>query len=130
MWKYRASLRRVVDGDTYDMQVDLGFYTYRHLRIRLLRVDTHEIFGQPKESEEYKRGMEEKQFVEDWFEQQDNVTIRTEMDGQGKYGRWLAEVHGDDECLNDRLLEEFEGISYDGVESDQFEDFGGVSHDE
>lgn len=111
IYVYRAELDRVVDGDTIDMQIDLGFYTHRHVRIRLLDVDTHEIYGTPKESEEYKRGMEEKRFVEDWFVEAEDLTVETYNDSRGKYGRWLGEIRrADGECLNDRLVEEFDDV--------------------
>lgn len=106
-YKYRAELVRVVDGDTYDFDVDLGFYTTKRIRVRMIGVDTHETYGVSHDSEEYALGLREKEFVEDWFDAQDEIVVETDKDGTGKYGRWLALVHGDSECLNDVLIDEF-----------------------
>jgi len=107
-YKYSAEVTRVVDGDTYDFDVDLGFYTSKRIRVRMLEVDTHETYGVTKDSDEYKKGMEEKKFVEEWFNDQKSVYIETEEDEKGKYGRWLAKVYGDSDCLNEELKKEFD----------------------
>ena len=128
-WTYRARVSPtadVVDGDTLDPTIDLGFGTIRRgreARIRLLGVDTHEIHTVSDDSEEYQRGWREKQFVEHWLmkarEEHDGdfpLLLRTvKGDERGKYGRWLAEVYRlwDGECLNERLKEEFEGVATD-----------------
>jgi micrococcal nuclease len=118
LYDYQADVRRVVDGDTYDFEVDLGFHVKTAIRVRMVGVDTHETYGVSKDTEEYERGMEEKRFVEDWFDAAEDVIIRTEKDGQGKYGRWLARVYDGDpadkktECLNARLIEEFD-VAYE-----------------
>jgi len=108
LYRYRAELVRVVDGDTYDFDVDLGFHVTNRIRVRMAGIDTHETYGVSHDSEEYALGITEKEFVEDWFDAQDDVTIETEK--TGKYGRWIAHVYGDDECLNDLLVDEF-GVS-------------------
>lgn len=113
-YKYRAKLIRVVDGDTYDFEVDLGFHTFTRIRIRMSGIDTAETYGVKHESDEYARGIEQKEFVEDWFKSAEDVIIETEKDEKGKYGRWLARVYEsnpdneDSECLNERLIEEFD----------------------
>ena len=63
-YRYRAELDRVVDGDTLDVLIDLGFYIKIKERIRLEGMDTPEIYGVPQDSEEYRRGMEAKEYVE------------------------------------------------------------------
>lgn len=111
LWEYRAELDRAVDGDTLDLKVDLGFSIHNHIRVRLADVDTAEIYGVKKDSDEYQRGIEHKNFVEEWFEDKDQLTVRTEKDRTGKYGRYIARVYADAECLNDRLIEEFDVAS-------------------
>jgi len=112
LYEYRAELKRVVDGDTYDFTVDLGFRVSKDIRIRMLGVDTAETYGVKKESDEYKRGMEHKQWVEQWFDEADELFIETEKDEKGKYGRWLARVYDESgESLNAALQEEFEDVS-------------------
>lgn len=104
MYMYRAIVTRVVDGDTLDLDVDLGFHVRKKIRCRLLDVDTPEIHKVKKESLEYKAGMRAKIFVEDWLKENGNeVTISTEK-GTGKYGRWLTLLWSDKAlCLNEVL---------------------------
>lgn len=113
MYEYQASLLNVVDGDTIDVTVDLGFRIHREIRLRLEGIDTHETHGVSKDSEEYRKGMQEKRFVEEWFRAitPDDIewpfVIRTEK--TGKFGRYIAEVErkADDTILNDALIAEF-----------------------
>lgn len=112
IYEYRASIVNVVDGDTYDFDVDLGFHVTKRIRVRMLGVNTNETYGVKKESEEYQKGIEQKQFVENWFDEADELFIETEKDSQGKYGRWLARVFNESgESLNVALVENFENIS-------------------
>jgi len=88
MYTYKAKVKRVVDGDTVDLDVDLGFHVVIRLRGRLIGVDTPE------------RGHQDWAKATDVFEnllkdQEDNegyVLIRTEK--TGKYGRWLIDIDG------------------------------------
>lgn len=108
LYEYRAELEQVVDGDTYDFRVDLGFHVSKQIRVRMLGINTHETYGVKKDSEEYKQGIKEKHFVEEWFAAADDIFIETEKDEQGKYGRWLARVFNESgESLNASLIEEF-----------------------
>lgn len=85
LYKRNAKVRRVVDGDTIDVDVDLGFHVYTRQRLRLLRVDTPEVRG--KEREE---GLKYKAFVEYRLPVGSNVIVQSYK--TGKYGRYLAEV--------------------------------------
>ncbi len=95
MYHYKAYLKRIVDGDTLDLNVDLGFTVHVNIRVRLYGVDAPETYGVKHDSEEYQAGMAAKQFVEEWFrlsqvDEQLTCYIRTKK--TGKYGRWLAMV--------------------------------------
>ena len=57
-YRYKAKLGRVVDGDTMDVVIDLGFYVTMRERVRLKGINTPEIYKVPKNSEEYKKGMD------------------------------------------------------------------------
>lgn len=93
MYEYAATVVRVIDGDTLIADVDLGFHVSVRETFRLTGIDTPEIHGVKKDSEEYRRGMEAKKFVEKLLElTEGRVMLRTQKDAQGKYGRWLAEV--------------------------------------
>lgn len=90
MYEYRAKLNRVVDADTIDLDVDLGFHISTLIRVRLLGVDAPEIFSVKRSSEEYQRGMAAKAFVVKWFEGAGAVSVVTQK--TGKYGRWLGTI--------------------------------------
>lgn len=108
MYDYPAKLRRVVDGDTIDLDIDLGLRHHDYARLRLLGVDTPEIYRVPQDSDEYRAGLRAKQFVEDWFAAHEKVLVRTHKDRTGKFGRWLAEVTNmaQTESLNEMLRNE------------------------
>lgn len=120
---YDATVLRVVDGDTLDMMVDLGFRTFTKVRVRLYGVNTPETFGVKKESEEYKAGIAARVYVEGWFAEHvypgSPVLIKSHDGkplGQGKYGRWLAVVFPKDggASLNEMLVREghAESVTY------------------
>ena len=99
LYTYKATLNKVVDGDTVDLNVDLGFRIGINIRARLLHVDTPEIYH-PKSPEERSRGLQAKEFTKEFIETSINqngyVIIKSSKDddplGTGKYGRWLVEV--------------------------------------
>lgn len=96
MYEYKAKLLRVVDGDTLDLEVDLGFRTFQRIRCRLYGLNAPEIFGVTKDSAEYTDGMRAAEYVAAWFATYsgpDGVIIRSfdgREVGQEKYGRWLV----------------------------------------
>jgi len=104
-YKYNATCTRVVDGDTIDADVDLGFDMHFRTRFRLLGVNTSEIYGVAKDSEEYKAGMISKARVEELILSKP-ILILTEKDRTGKYGRYLATVYVGDTNVNETLIKE------------------------
>jgi micrococcal nuclease len=105
-WLFPAKLLRVVDGDTLDFEVDLGFRTFARIRVRLKGVDTPEVYGVKKDSAEYAKGQEASEFTKAWFaEHGDECWLATEK-ATGKYGRWIAEVGTPDaQSLNQALID-------------------------
>ena len=95
MYNYRAKVRRVVDGDTVDFEVDLGFNMYAKIRTRLIDVDT------PERGEEDFH--EATAMLRDLlYQQADDEGWLTITTGKtGKYGRWLVTING----VNDVLAE-------------------------
>jgi len=91
MYEYRGTVTRVVDGDTYDLSVDLGFHVSVNIRVRLLGIDTPEIYH-PRNEAEHKHGRQAKCFAEGKVLGLP-VTIKTKKDRRGKYGRWLADIY-------------------------------------
>lgn len=100
----RAKLIRVIDGDTVDLLIDLGWSTSIKERVRLLGLDTPEIRGPERES-----GLEFKEFVEDWFNyhgayDSGEVILESVEYERDKYGRTLGEIYSlGGESLNERL---------------------------
>jgi len=98
MYTYRAEVVKVVDGDTIDCIVDLGFHMKAEIRFRLAKIDTPEVRGVEKEE-----GRVSKQWLIDRLDAANNiVTIKTAK--TGKYGRWLAEILIDETNINDELV--------------------------
>jgi micrococcal nuclease len=107
MYQYKATLERVVDGDTLDITIDLGFKITTHQRIRLAGIDTPEIFSVKKDTPEHRLGMEAKQFVENRLAANNNKIIIETEKYTGKYGRYIGTIIlADSEItLNDELVE-------------------------
>jgi len=90
MWEYIATVRKIVDADTFDLEIDLGFGVLKKERIRLAGVDAWEVRGEERE-----KGLVAKAFVENCIPVGSVVTVLT-MQEKGKYGRYIAEVtYGD-----------------------------------
>ena len=104
MYKYGAKLLRVVDGDTADVMIDLGFDTWVKARLRFKGVDTWE--KRTRDKEEKIRGLAATAFTTQYLEKNDGkFTIQSY--GKGKYGRVLAEIfiEGEKKSLNQLLIE-------------------------
>ena len=106
MYEYKAKLLRVIDGDTIDCVIDLGFNVRLKERIRFKGIDTPEI--RTKDLEEKELGFAAKKRVEEAFRHSDEFTIITEIDKKGKYGRILGTIMLPDRkvSLNQMLLDE------------------------
>lgn len=109
MWTYNAQVIRVVDADTIDMTVDMGFYMYSRQRFRLARIDAWEVRGEEREE-----GLIAKAAVAHLLPPGREVRIQTSK--TGKWGRWLAEVWVETEAgevnLSDWLLAEGHAVPY------------------
>jgi len=86
LYYYRGKVVHIVDGDTFDIVVDLGFNIFHKVRVRLADIDTPEIFGKEKEE-----GLKVKDFVEKAILNKE-VYVHTEKDKKGKYGRYIAHI--------------------------------------
>ena len=116
MYKYRCKIIRVIDGDTVDVDIDLGFGIWLHKeRVRLFGIDTPE--SRTRDLEEKKRGLAAKDRLVEMLESNDNKFILQSY-GIGKYGRCLAELfipmNGEETCINKQLILEGHGVEYFG----------------
>ena len=111
---YSAKLQRVVDGDTCDALIDLGFNTWVKKRIRFKGVDTWEC--RTRDLDEQKKGLAAKAFTKDLLENSDDGKFALRSHGVGKYGRVLGElfVKGETKSVNDLLLENGHAYEYEG----------------
>ena len=112
-------INRVVDGDTIDVTIDLGFDLYKKERVRIAGVDTPE--KRTRDLEEKELGIDATNWLKDKLEGavngDDDLIIRTELDGGvGKYGRLLGWCYiGDaDLSLNEQMITEGYAWAYDG----------------
>ena len=113
-YEYTAKLDRVVDGDTCDALIDLGFDTWVKKRIRFKGVDTWEC--RTRDLEEKKKGLAAKEFTKNLLENSDEGKFALRSHGVGKYGRVLGElfVKGNDKSVNQLLLENGHAYEYEG----------------
>lgn len=113
MFYYKAKLRKIIDGDTVDMYVNLGMGFFANARIRLLGVDAPEIFKVKKESEEFKQGQIAKLEVKKWFNSGYEI-YKLGIVGRDLYGRWLGEIWDNEDCmsLNECLKKKFYKSNY------------------
>ena len=94
MYRYAAKLLRVVDGDTADVMIDLGFSTWVKARLRFKGVDTWE--KRTRDLEEKKKGIAASEFTQELLER-NNGQFQIQSYGKGKYGRVLADLFVDGE---------------------------------
>tara|TARA_R100001443_G_scaffold42770_1_gene56035 strand:- start:3316 stop:3777 length:462 start_codon:yes stop_codon:yes gene_type:complete len=116
-------INRVVDGDTIDVTIDLGFDLYKKERVRVAGVDTPE--KRTRNLEEKELGIDATYWLQEKLEGavagDDDLVIRTELDGGvGKYGRLLGWLYiGDgDVSLNEQMITEGYAHPYDGGTKD------------
>ena len=123
MYEYKAVVDRVVDGDTIDVTIDLGFSVWKKMRVRMEGINTPE--SRTRDLEEKKRGLAAKDRLKNILEFNNNECI-LKVSGVGKYGRALATVlveslsplNKEDSItlidVNKQLIEEGHAVEYHG----------------
>ena len=126
MYEYRCKIVRVVDGDTVDVDIDLGFGVWLHKqRVRLYGVDTPE--SRTRDAEEKVFGNLAKKFVEDRLPVDSKQKLRTRLDGKGKFGRILGEFliydpkTDRESTINQMLIETSNAVAYHGQSKEEIE---------
>ena len=118
MYEYNATIRRVVDGDTVDVTLDLGFDILYNSRIRLHGIDTPE--SRTRDLEEKKYGLAAKAFVEAYLPVGSIRKLTTVKDKTGKYGRILGKFKAYDSYtdawvnLNQLMIIKHHAVEYKG----------------
>jgi len=124
MHEYNCTIRRVVDGDTVDVDIDLGFGIWVHNeRVRLYGIDTPE--SRTRDLEEKKAGLFAKDVVLHYLPEGSKQVLRTYKDKVGKYGRVLGEFVIYDSLadrhttINQFMIDHKIGVEYSGKSKDE-----------
>jgi micrococcal nuclease len=124
MHEYKCTVVRVVDGDTVDVDIDLGFGVWlRKERVRMFGIDTPE--SRTRDLEEKKYGLAAKYYLKDMLGGEGSVVLKTQKDSTGKYGRILGELWKvdknnimDEKSVNDYMIQNHHAAAYFGQSKD------------
>ena len=120
MYEYGCTVTRVVDGDTIDVVLDLGFSILHKCRVRLYGIDTPE--SRTRNKDEKVRGKLAAKYLEDAINNGTKVVLRSKLkDSKGKYGRVLGEVVVDDININVSMIENYLAVAYHGQSKEAIE---------
>ena len=101
MYTYKAKCLRVIDGDTIVAEVDLGFDTYKKVRVRLEGIDAPEV--RTRDLKEKAKGIQSKEYLEDIFAtNREFILVSNKVD---KYGRCLGTIYMEDININEEMLD-------------------------
>jgi|TARA_B100000953_G_C17975432_1_gene407437 micrococcal nuclease len=118
MFRFNANLVRVVDGDTVDADIELGFSVFMRDRIRLMGIDTPE--SRTRNLQEKSWGLAAKhRLIELLAETNGEFTLVTEDMEKGKFGRVLGTIEINGKDANQTLIEENFAIPYEGGNKDE-----------
>lgn len=121
MHEYKCKILRVVDGDTVDVDIDLGFGIWMHKeRVRLLGIDTPE--SRTRDKEEKRFGLLSKEYVKSHYPVGSMAILRTHKDKTGKFGRILGELVWKDSTINKIMVDEHYAVLYNGQSKEDIEE--------
>jgi micrococcal nuclease len=120
MYEYSCKVDRVVDGDTVDVVLDLGFDILFKSRVRLYGIDTPE--SRTRDLDEKARGKMAGAYLKEALDNGTKVVIETKLkDSRGKYGRVLGNVVVDGVNINEAMIENSLAVAYFGQSKDDVE---------
>jgi len=120
MYEYNCTVEKVVDGDTIDVVLDLGFDILYKSRVRLFGIDTPE--SRTRNKDEKVRGKMAGAFLKEAIEDGEKVVIQTKLkDSKGKYGRVLGDVVVDGININQLMVKCHLAVAYHGQSKDDVE---------
>lgn len=120
MYQYKCEVNRVVDGDTIDVTLDLGFSILHKCRVRLYGIDTPE--SRTKDLDEKARGKLAAKFLEDSIKSGKEILLKSELkDSKGKYGRVLGSIFVDNLNINEAMVAQNLAVKYNGQSKDDVE---------
>ena len=131
MYEYKAKILRVVDGDTVDVDIDLGFGVWMHKeRVRMMGIDTPE--SRTRDLVEKQFGLASKEYVKSYLPVGSIQVLKTTIDksgedSRGKFGRILGDFlvyHGEKDAqrkLTEVMIEDGYGVAYFGGSKDEID---------
>ena len=113
-FSYRINkVTKVVDGDTIDVIIDMGFDIMYKSRVRLFGIDTPE--SRTRNLDEKKRGLLAKKYLQEALKAGNKLSIKTYKDNEtGKFGRILGDVFIDGKSINAQMVKDFMAVPYTG----------------
>ena len=125
MYEYRCKVVKIIDGDTVDVDIDLGFGVWLHKeRVRLFGIDTPE--SRTKDLEEKKYGLAAKKFLTDMLDDDGGIILKTHKDKTGKFGRILGELwrttNYADQSINNYMIDKHHAVMYLGQSKEDIQE--------
>ena len=125
MYEYKCKVVHIVDGDTVDVDIDLGFGVWlKKERIRMFGIDTPE--SRTRDLEEKKYGNAAKEFIIGMLDDEGGIVLKTRKDIEGNYGRILGELWRTtdfaDKSINDYMIEKHHAVAYHGQSKESIEE--------
>jgi len=120
MYEYACKVERVVDGDTVDVVLNLGFDIMYKSRVRLYGIDTPE--SRTRNLDEKARGKMAGAFLKNKIDSGEKVVIQTKLkDSRGKFGRVLGNIIVDGININQSMIDNYHAAEYFGQSKDAIE---------
>ena len=111
MFYYKIELLKIVDGDTIDVRIDLGFNVWHKCRVRLMGINAPE--SRTSDKSEKVKGLAAKNWLTEIL-QSAQADIEMQSHGEGKYGRVLGTLFINDVNINELMVKEGHAVHYDG----------------
>ena len=124
MYEYRCTVVKIIDGDTVDVDIDLGFGVWmKKQRIRMYGIDTPE--SRTRDLEEKKYGLAAKAYLTGMLDDEAGIILKTYKDKEGKFGRILGELwrttNYADQSINEYMVEKSHAVEYYGQSKEDIE---------
>ena len=114
------SMKKIIDGDTFDCILDLGFDVLLEARVRMAGIDTPE--SRTRDLIEKQFGLASKEYLIECIDSAEDVIVKTELDNEkGKFGRILGTVYLDGVNVNEKMIEDGYAVGYHGQSKDDIE---------
>ena len=116
MYEYKCKeIKKIVDGDTLDVVLDLGFNIFHSCRVRMAGIDTPE--SRTRDLDEKARGKLAKEFLKNWVTEYENnkknIVIKTKKEkAKGKFGRVLGELWVEGVNVNEDMIQSYHAVPY------------------